>query len=129
MSYSGLFNGVHGDGHALLTNKIGNAQTMLARLFANRTYGRAAYAELMATLTGAAAGGAAAASHKRVQAAANLSANVQGGVRTIETFSAINRNTTAADESDIEAALALSSQPAAYIADASGNGGGGKVGV
>lgn len=127
-AYSGLFDGHHGTPHALLTNKTGNAETMLARLFAGRGYDRAKLRELMIELTGAAAGQAALVQRKRVQAEANLSQNVQGGLRTIETFDVVNRVTASADETNIEAALALSSQPSSYPADASGNGGGGKLG-
>lgn len=126
-AYSGLFDGEGGSPHALLTNKTGNAETMVARLLANRGYGRASLRELMLTLNGAAAGSTALVNRKRVQATANLSQNVQGGLRTIETIDVINRVTTAADKTNIDGALALSSQPT-YATDLSGNGGGGKLG-
>lgn len=129
-SYSGLYDGQHGEPHALLSSTVkkGNAETQLARVLSRRNYGRGKLRELMLTLTGAAAGATAAQSHSRVQAAQNLSENVQGGARTIETFESVNRATTSADETAIEAALAQTSQPTTYVADASGNGGGGKLG-
>lgn len=128
-NYSGLFDGQHGTPHSLLSNKTGNAETQIARVVAKRGYGRAALRELMIELTGAAAGAAALVQRKRVLAEANLSENVQGGVRTIETKDIINRVTASADETNIEAALDLSSQPGTYVDDDGGNGGGGKLGV
>ena len=128
-SYSGLFNGVYGEDHELLSQSVakGNSQAALSKLFANRLYGRAATRELLITLIGAAAGGTAATSHKRVQANADQENNVQGGLRTIETFEAVNRVTTAADEAMFEAALEQSTKPT-YVDDESGVGGGGKLG-
>lgn len=125
-SYSGLFDGVHGSAHALLTNKTGNAETMIARLFSKKSGQRAVLRELMVTLTGATAGSTAAVTNKRVQAAADVDNNVQGGARVIETDTLVNRVTTSADATRILGALQLSSQPT-YPVDASGNGGGGKL--
>lgn len=129
-SYSGLYDGVYGQPYALLSNtaKKGNTQTQLARLLSRRTYGRAAYRELIKELIGAAAGEEAVASHSRVRAERNLLGNDLGGARAIETFTGIERNTTAADETNIEDALSQQTQPT-YAVDASGNGGGGKLGV
>ena len=127
-AFSGLWNNEFGEDHSLLTTRIGNSETQLAKLFSNRIYGRAKFRELMDTLTGATAGATASASHKRVAAVADVTANVQGGARTIETFEEVNRASTSADRTDIRDALALKSQPATYVADKSGNGGGGKGG-
>lgn len=52
--------------------------------------------EIWATLTGAASGGAAAASHSRVEANEEL-----GGPRTVETITDVARNTTADDITEI----------------------------
>lgn len=130
MSYSGLWNNEYGEDHALLasTVKIGNAQTALGKLFANRLYGRAAVRELLHTLIGATAGGTAAMTHKRVRAERDLEANVLGGARTIETYTSINRATTAGDVTALKNAVELPSRVTSYPADAAGNGGGGKLG-
>lgn len=130
-SYSGLWNNEFGENHALLSASVNqnNARVTLKRLFGNRAYGRGVTAKTLVALIGAAAGAATATStHKRVQAVANLDGNEQGGDRTIETFTGINRVTTADDVSSFDAALALSSKPT-YATDRSGNGGGGKLGV
>lgn len=129
-SYSGLFDGVHGEPHALLsdTTKIGNARTQVARLLAKRPYGRATLRELMLTLNGAVAGSTAAATHARVQHERDLEGPRPGGLIPIETYEAVNRATTADDKSDIDAMLSLSSQPTTYVEDVAGVGGGGKLG-
>lgn len=129
-AYSGLWNNEYNEDHSLLSSSVkkGNAETMVARQLSKRTYGRAALRELMITLTGAAAGSAALATHKRVEGVRELDDNLQGGLRPIETFEAVNRNTAAADETRIEAFLEQSSQPSTYATDAGGNGGGGKLG-
>lgn len=129
-AYSGLFDGVHGEPHALLSSSVkkGNAETMLARVFGKRAYGRAKLRELMVELTGAAAGQAALASHKRVAWTPELEGITGGGLVAIETYESVDRVTAAGDETIIEAALQLSSQPTTYVDDESGNGGGGKLG-
>lgn len=127
-AFSGLWNNEFGEDHSLLSSRVGNNETALAKLLANRIYARGAFRELMDTLTGATAGATALLTHKRVAAVADPTANVQGGARTIETFTEINRATTSADRADIRDALVLSSKPSAYAADKSGNGGGGKGG-
>jgi hypothetical protein len=128
-SYSGLYNGVHGEDHELLSQSVakGNAQVALSRVFANRLYGRASTRALLKALIGAAAGGSASSTHQRVQANADQENNVQGGLRTIETFTAVNRVTTATDETMFENALDQSSKPT-YVDDEAGVGGGGKLG-
>ena len=128
-SYSGLYNGRHGEAHSLLSTKTGNTETALARVFGKRPADRAVFRELMVTLIGAAAGGAASVNQLRVKSNADVNGNVQGGLRVIETKSLINRVTTAADVTNINNALQLSSQPTTYVDDLSGNGGGGKLGA
>lgn len=129
-SFSGLWNNEFGENHSLLSDTvaIGNNRSRVARGLSRAIYGSAALREIMVTLTGAAAGSAAFASHKRVQAERDLEANVQGGVRTIETFEAIDRNTTAGDVTDVTAMLELQHKPSSYPVDKAGNGGGGKLG-
>ena len=129
-SYSGLYDGVHGSPHSLLSDtvKIGNAETQVARLLSKRPYGRAKLRELMLTLNGAVAGSAASASHKRVKWTPDRTGVTGGGAIATETFTAVGRNTTADDKSDIDRMLSLASQPTTYVADSSGVGGGGKLG-
>ncbi len=129
-SYSGLYDGVYGQPYALLANTvaIGNARREIARSLAKRPYGRAVLRELMLTLNGAAAGSAALATHKRVEATDPTEGPSGGGLVNIETFTEINRNTATADKNAIDAMLSLSTKPT-YVADRSGNGGGAKLGV
>lgn len=127
-SYSGLFNGVYGINHSLLTTAKGNDATAIARQLSRKTYGRASLRALFLALTGAAAGGTATTSHKRVDAFDGLDGIQGGGKRDIETFTPINRATTAADETRVDAMLSQTSTPT-YPVDKSGNGGGNKVGI
>lgn len=129
-SYSGLYDGVYGQPHSLLadTIEIGNARTQVARILAKRPYGRGVLRELMLTLNGAAAGSAALDTHKRVKWTPDLEGVTGGGLVELETFTGLNRVTVAGDKTDIDTMLTLSSKPT-YVADASGNGGGGKLGV
>ena len=128
-SYSGLFNGVYGTDHTLLSNTVNkqNAETLLSKLFSRRVYSRGATAELLATLVSGAVGDTASLSHKRVEARQNLSQNVQGGLVPIETFEDVNRATTADDVTELNDAFTMKSSPT-YTADKGGNGGGGKLG-
>jgi hypothetical protein len=78
---------------------------------------------VMTTLMGVVAGTTATQTKKQVQ-------HVQGapgGVVPIETINLINRATTAADVTAINALLFRNHYPATYVADVSGNGGGGKL--
>lgn len=128
-NYSGLYDGVFNTPHALLSNSIAKGQdmTVLTKAFARRAYGRAKTRELLVTLINGASGDAALASHVRVLAVADRDNNVQGGVRAVETFKSIDRNTAAADVTQLVTALEAKSQPTTYVADRSGNGGGGKL--
>lgn len=84
---------------------------------------------LLTALIGAAAGGAASATYKRAQAVDTLTDfQALGGARTIETRTMLSRVTTAADVTELKAFLARKSAPSSYPTDASGNGGGNKVG-
>lgn len=128
-SWSGLFDNEGGAPYAPLGSTVNkeDAYDKLAVMLANRTYSHASLRELLYSLVGGAVGDPATASHKRVAGAQDLNANVQGGVRSIETFLTLNRVTTAADITRIQAALRQSSKPT-YPVDKSGNGGGSKGG-
>lgn len=128
-SYSGLWNNEYGENYSRLSvgEHIGNGRTAVSRVFANRLYSRAELRAIFKSLIDGAVGDNATATHKRVKAERDLESNVQGGVRTIETFTAINRNTNAEDEAQALRALELSAQPV-YPIDRSGNGGGSKLG-
>lgn len=70
--------------------------------------------EIAETVTGAAAGSAASATHKRVQARENSQGEL-GGSRTIETITDVSRNTTAADVTEVkEDILAYPHKPSTY---------------
>ena len=126
MGYSGLWNGEYNEDYSLLVNKS-PLQKRIARVF--RRGGLRTFQELALTLNGAAAGSTAAATHSRAEAERELgSPTVNGGARTIETVTHVNRVTTAADKTAIDAVLSQSTAPT-YPTDASGNGGGGKLGL
>lgn len=87
---------------------------------------------LMYALLGAGTGGAASETETRVSAPNALTSSQQlGGLRTMETVTIVNRNTTAADLTYMQNMLnrVYNSAPAiaSYPVDLSGNGGGGKV--
>lgn len=83
---------------------------------------------LLLTLVGAAAGGTATETRARVQAAqAAGSITTNGGLVPVETVNLINRATTSTDVTNLTALVSRSPVPS-YSADASGNGGGGKLG-
>lgn len=126
-AYSGLFDGHYGTPHALLTNTTGNEFEQLAKVMGKRPYGRAKLRAITSALLGAAVGGAATATHKRVSHTVSPEAPANGGLRVIETYTAVNRVTTADDLAKLEEAIAQSAQPSSYPADLSGNGGGGKI--
>lgn len=128
-SWSGFWDNEGGAPYAPLGSVVNkeDAYDKLAVMLANRTYSHAALRELMYSLIGGNVGDPASASHKRVTAVQDLTANMQGGARTIESYLDINRVTTSADITRIQAALRQSTKPT-YPVDRSGNGGGGKGG-
>lgn len=128
-AWSGLFDNVYSDGpHALQVNIVP------LRRKATRAMKRKSMKvinELIQTLNGAAVGGAALAQHTRIQAVRGISGGSQvdtGGSRPVETVDLINRVTTSADQTLVNTMMTEQRDPATYPADASGNGGGGKVG-
>lgn len=126
--YSGLFNGVYNTPYAPLSTLHGPDWEALNIKFGKRSYGMGSLKKLIMALNGVAAGATATLTHYRVQAVANTSDNVQGGLRTIEAKNILNRATTSGDQTNISAAIDRSSKPATYPIDPSGNGGGGKLG-
>lgn len=125
MSYSGLFDGHYGTPHSLIDGD--NANQKITRLVGRRRANRVTK-ELLNTLIGAAAGSAAADSYTRLSAPAGLIESEQlGGLRAIETVTTIDRNSTAADVTALKATINDQFKPDTYVADASGNGGGGKL--
>lgn len=106
-----------------------STKRQLSKLF--RDKGTRPLARIWFALTGAAAGGSASETRTRLQSAAGVGNPLSnGGRRTIETESLINRNTTAADETLLESLLTQTFGPAigSYPVDRGGNGGGGKAG-
>lgn len=127
-AYSGLFNGVHNENYALLVDEA-PGRKHLSRILRKSKRGMRVTQELLLTTIGAAAGSAALAQHRRVKAVATPGGtNSQGGVRTIETVDLINRNSAAADVTALKAIVDRATKPSTYPTDASGNGGGGKLG-
>ena len=97
-----------------------------------RQSNRAARATIRA-LTGVAPGSSKANTQARVSAPNGLTdPQMLGGLRTIDTFTVQSGNTAASDVTYINALIndsVYNQAPSSYPADASGNGGGGKVGV
>lgn len=129
--WSGLYENEHGAEYALLVGTLtGIKSPITGRISKMLRKGRSGLRGLnavMKALNGAAASGPASATYSRISASKESDDDF-GGVRTIETRTVLSRNTTAADETFIDDLLDRDSQPASYVADASGNGGGGKLG-
>lgn len=90
--------------------------------------------EIMYTLAGAATGSAASDTNKRIKAPAGLTeTSAFGGSREIETVTNVSANTAAADLTYMQDLfnryINLAPAIASYPTDASGNGGGGKLGI
>lgn len=128
-AYSGLYDGVFGTPYAALADTInkGNGYDALSREFARKIYGRSVLRELLYSLVNGAVGDNATATHKRRVATQQIPNVTYGGVASIETHTSINRVTAAADVTRILAALRQETTPT-YVADRSGNSGGGKLG-
>ncbi len=124
-AWSGLFDNEFSDGPHALQVGIVPLRRKFTRVMRRKSM--KVINELMQTLNGVVAGSTALAQHVRVQGAAVLQTDA-GGVRPIETVDLVNRATVAADQTMINAALTEQRDPATYPVDASGNGGGGKLG-
>ena len=130
-SYSGLWNGVYGVNYSALgtnnTKELNNTERTLLSKSLSRTRGGRMLASLIKALNGAAPGGTATATHRRIVSDVNAaSPEVGGGVRATEVRNDVNRVTTAADETMIDAILDRTFAPTTYPRDRAGNGGGGK---
>lgn len=122
--FSGLFDTIQPTGLTLLDTQ--NIERRIARIFRNE--GAREVSEIMQTLNGAAVGQTAAASYSRVDHTVDPGNSVvNGGARTIESVTVINRVTTAADQTRVNDILTENRAPDTYPVDLSGNGGGGKA--
>ena len=99
-SYSGLFNGIHGEAYAIPFD-YDSVNRQISRTFYKTKQGNRLYRELLVTLIGATAGSAAADSY--VRAAAVNNHEQLGGQRAMETVTVVSRNTTAADVTMLKA--------------------------
>lgn len=123
--FSGLFDTIQPTGLTLSDSE--NIRKRISKVL-SRSEGARELKELLLTLNGAAAGAAASATVARVGHTVDAgNPVVNGGARTIDTVTVIGRNTTAADETAIDAMLNQVHAPTSYPVDASGNGGGGKL--
>jgi hypothetical protein len=80
---------------------------------------------ILYALLGAAVGGNATKTKAQVQHVVGA----PGGLIPIETITLVNRNTTAADLTAVQAIFNRTVFPATYVVDVGGNGGGGKAGI
>lgn len=118
VSVKGGFWGTFG-GSILTISNENPVKRRIARLL--NTASMKGYRELMLTLNGAAAGSAALETHKRIKARENTEGEV-GGLRTIETVTDVDANTTADDETNIdETILAFTDTPSTYPVNKDGN--------
>jgi len=124
-AWSGLWNHVYTDGHSLTRRPHNSASRKLNRALRGLT--AKAYKEIVRTFVTDDVGSAAFASHTRVAAPAPFNSTGHGGVHAIETINDINRNITAADETNLLGSVDGVHTPT-FPADKSGNGGGGKLG-
>jgi hypothetical protein len=101
-SWSALFNGIHGENYVIPFN-YDSVNRQISRTFYKTKTGNRLYRELLDTLIGAEAGGAAADSYVRAKAVNDH--NQLGGNREMETISVIARNSTAADVTMLKALI------------------------
>lgn len=122
-SWSGLWDGVHGQPHTLL-NEPGSSLRGIARLMAPQAL--RAYGRLGDMLTGSVLGSVAQESIAQVVAVRVDGANLGGKINIAPTV-IIDRVTTAQDEATLDNQFTPSFAPSTYPPDRSGNGGGGKT--
>lgn len=128
--WSGLFDNVNAGGYSNLglPRRKGNIARRISILMARETNSSASLREVMRALNGVAAGATATFSFAQVGAVVTRESPNNGGLRTINTITPINRATTAGDVAITEAFLTQQNRPATYPVDAGGNGGGNKRG-
>ena len=124
-SWAGLWDNVFAQPYALL-NEPGSTLRGIARLMAPQAL--RAQGAIGRELTGAAVGAAASATVAQVKPQQADGLNL-GGLVPIQQTLQVNRSTTAADETTLDAQLNPTFMPASYPVDKSGNGGGGKTGT
>lgn len=112
-----VFSGLFGDTYTLQNDKM-PMRSQARRIVLKPGFRK--LRELADTCIGAAAGSAASATFKQIAEDSGKG----GGNRTIDTVTVISRNSTSADITALKEILFnVSRRPAAYPADASGNGG------
>lgn len=122
---STISNGFWGGGYSSLIGKNRRLRQKVAQMF--RKLSNQGTAEVYETLTGAAAGSAASRTVAQVQHNESPGSYPNQGV--VETRTLVSANTASSDETEMEYMFtdASKSRPSSYAADASGNGGGGKL--
>lgn len=128
-TYSGLWDGVHSTPYSLQTDRS-PLNRQLGRMLRKGNRSLTRLREVIDTVAASQSiNGAAAVTYKRVEGTVDPgNPSVQGGLVEIETVTQIagSSSTTAADVADVDALVNFDTQPT-YPADASGNGGGGKL--
>jgi hypothetical protein len=122
-TWAGGWDGQFGQPYAL-TGSREDIKRVIAMAFERR--GNRDLSALAIALNGVAAGANATSTYKEVQAIQDLSNFALGGLRTIDTKTLINRNTTAADQTLLNTLFDGIFAPTSYPAD-KGGGGGGKL--
>jgi hypothetical protein len=124
-SWSGLFDGVHGQSYTL-TNSRSALQREISNVF--EKFGGQVDSALAIALCGAAPGATATRTRSRIRRDAASNNFDLGGRAIIETQTMINRTTNAADRTALQLMFNNVYAPTVYPIDRSGNGGGGKAG-
>lgn len=122
-TYTGLWEGVFGQAHALTGTKSALKRNISRVL---RKNGARGLKELMLELNGAAAGQAASSTFKRVSH--DTDPYGLGGTRAIDTVTVLSRNTASADETEIDTVLVGVFAPSSYPSSGDGRDAGGMVG-
>ena len=124
-SWAGLWDNVFAQPYALL-NEPGSTLRGIARLMAPQAL--KAQSQIGITLSGQAVGANATATVAQVKPQQADGMNL-GGLVPIQQTSVVNRNTTTADETALDASLNPTFAPASYPVEKSGNSGGGILGT
>lgn len=129
-NWSGLWDRQYGTPYSQLggnTKEFNSTEKAeVARLFRGR--GSRIMGAVLRALTGAAVGGTATQTYRQVASEGDINAGLSnGGKRTVNTVTDINRVTTSADETLIDEMTTRLNAPTSYPTD-KGGGGGGKLG-
>jgi hypothetical protein len=130
-SYSGLWNGIYGIPYSALstnnTKETNNSLKTQVTKHLSKDRGARKLMMLMRTLNGVVAGSTATVNYKQIAVdPGNNNPISSGGKRTINTIADLNRATTAADQTLINAMFDKVFAPSPYPVDKSSNGGGNK---